>query len=357
MKQWIGVLLVAAALGGCGGGDGGSDGSGDSSGSTPPPPVTVTIGGSVTGLTGTLALRNNGANDLTLSRDGAFTFSTALGSGVAYDVTIATQPANQTCVVTKGSGITTSSNVTDVSVTCTGGAVTPPSGLSYPSPQNYTVGVAIAPINPTVTGSVTSFSVSPALPAGLSLDSSTGQISGTPSVASAATDYSITATNGGGSTTFTLAIAVNIPQSAFTVGATITGLSGTGLVLRNNNGDDLKVTANGAVTFSSALASGAAYFVTVEIQPVRPGQLCSVTNGAGTVANANVTDVAITCVGASFIDTDRDGLTDEIETILGTDPTKVDSDGDGLADGEEVLLRRTDPLQTDTDADGATDNA
>ena len=357
MKQWvcalrlIVALAMSAALGACGGGD-----SGDSSGSTPP--VTVTIGGSVTGLTGTLVLRNNGANDLTLSRDGAFIFSAALGTGVAYDVTVATQPANETCVIAKGSGTTGSSNVTDVSVTCsTGGAVTPPTALSYPSPQSYIVGVQIAPLNPTVTGTVTSYSVSPALPAGLSLDSSTGRITGTPNIASAATSYLVTATNGGGSATFSLAIAVNTPQSDFTVGGTVTGLSGAGLVLRNNNGDDLKVTANGAVTFSSALASGAAYLVTVKTQPVRPGQLCSVTNGSGTIGNANVTDVAINCVGSSFIDTDRDGLTDEIEAILGTDPTKVDCDGDGIADGEEVLLRRTDPLKTDTDADGAADNA
>src|SRR5262245_33426907 len=132
---------------------------------------------------------------------------------------------------------------------------TPPSGLSYPSPQSYTVGVAITALDPTVTGTVTSYSVSPALPAGLSLDSSTGRISGTPSVPSGATSHLITATNGGGSATFSLTIAVNDPQSDFTVGGTVTGLSGAGLVLRNNNGDDLEVAANGAVTFSSALAS------------------------------------------------------------------------------------------------------
>ena len=60
----------------------------------------------------------------------------------------------------------------------------PPSNLVYPQTAiAATVGVAITPDVPTVTGSVTSFSVSPALPAGLSLDGSTGTISGTPTSA------------------------------------------------------------------------------------------------------------------------------------------------------------------------------
>jgi len=83
----------------------------------------------------------------------------------------------------------------------------PPSGLSYTSPQSYDVGTAITPLDPTVTGTVTSYSVAPALPAGLSLDAATGRISGTPTQPARAT-YTITATNAGGNTTFALAIAV-----------------------------------------------------------------------------------------------------------------------------------------------------
>ena len=39
---------------------------------------TYTIGGTVTGLTSTLVLQNNGGDDLTRTADGAFTFATAL---------------------------------------------------------------------------------------------------------------------------------------------------------------------------------------------------------------------------------------------------------------------------------------
>ena len=55
------------------------------------------------------------------------------------------------------------------------------------------------------------------------------------------------------------------------------------------------------------------------------------------------------------IDSDRDGLTDEEETILGTNLVEPDSDGDGLFDREEVKVYKTNPLNPDSDADGFTD--
>lgn len=56
------------------------------------------------------------------------------------------------------------------------------------------------------------------------------------------------------------------------------------------------------------------------------------------------------------VDTDEDGLTDDEEDELGTDPSNPDSDDDGLQDGEEVNGDNpTDPLNPDTDGDGATD--
>ena len=55
-----------------------------------------------------------------------------------------------------------------------------PSDLKYPAAPAFVVNTAIMPLTPTVVGQVASYSVSPALPAGLSLDTSTGVISGTP---------------------------------------------------------------------------------------------------------------------------------------------------------------------------------
>ncbi len=67
----------------------------------------------------------------------------------------------------------------------------------------------IATDTPTVTGTVSSYSVSPMLPAGLSLNTSTGAISGTATAVAAAATYTITATNSTGSTTATVQITVN----------------------------------------------------------------------------------------------------------------------------------------------------
>jgi cell wall-associated NlpC family hydrolase len=59
--------------------------------------------------------------------------------------------------------------------------------------------------------------------------------------------------------------------------------------------------------------------------------------------------------GLNGVDTDRDGLMDEFEELLGTDPTLVDTDADGLSDITEALLSGTDATKADTDADGKTD--
>jgi hypothetical protein len=83
-----------------------------------------------------------------------------------------------------------------------------PTGLSYPSPQIYPVGIAIAPLNPAITGVVTAYSSSPALPPGLMIDAHSGIITGTPTVAQPSANYMITAANGGGSASFNVSIAV-----------------------------------------------------------------------------------------------------------------------------------------------------
>ncbi|MGC6426328.1 MAG: LamG-like jellyroll fold domain-containing protein [Akkermansiaceae bacterium] len=54
-----------------------------------------------------------------------------------------------------------------------------------------------------------------------------------------------------------------------------------------------------------------------------------------------------------------DGLTNAEELAAGTDPTLSDTDGDGILDGEELILGEdnfiTDPLKEDVDSDGLTD--
>ncbi|MGA7749574.1 MAG: beta-propeller fold lactonase family protein [Gallionella sp.] len=93
-------------------------------------------------------------------------------------------------------------------------------------------------------------------------------------------------------------------NNSYTIGGTVTGLTGNGgpqsVVLQDNGGDSLTVSANGPFTFATALTSNATtsatYNVTILTQPI--GQTCTVTGGSGT-ATSNVTTVVVTCSGTS----------------------------------------------------------
>ena len=91
------------------------------------------------------------------------------------------------------------------------------------------VGVPYVLDRPTVTGTVTGYSISPALPAGVSLNPSTGSISGTPQTASPDTSYTITAGNDSGSTTTTIDITVYVAPSVLTYASPVNGTVGAAL--------------------------------------------------------------------------------------------------------------------------------
>jgi hypothetical protein len=79
-----------------------------------------------------------------------------------------------------------------------------PTGLSYTQPQALIVGDVMPVLQPSVTGQVDAYAVSPSLPGGVSLDAKSGVISGTPEDAVDDVSYVVTASNSGGSTTFSL---------------------------------------------------------------------------------------------------------------------------------------------------------
>jgi uncharacterized delta-60 repeat protein len=84
------------------------------------------------------------------------------------------------------------------------------------------------------------------------------------------------------------------PPAAFTLGGTVDGLRGAGLVL-TDLGSDVAVAANGPFTFPGTRAAGQPYEVAVRTQPHGPDQVCTVQHGAGTVGSADVTDVVVHC--------------------------------------------------------------
>jgi hypothetical protein len=229
------VLTFAALFTSCGGGGGGG-GAGTAPGTAP----TYTISGSVSGLAGTVILQNNGANDLSISASGAFTFAINIADGTAYNVTVKTQPAGLTCTASNNTGTIAGANVTNVSVVCA--------------------------------------------------------------------------------------------ATAFTLGGTMSGLTTGTVILQDNGADDLSISANGAFTFATNIADGAAYNVTVKTQPA--GQFwCKASNNTGTMAGANVTTVSVVC--AKWTGTKQLGVSGQKTDGFGA---AVDSSGNvyvaGSTDGD-----------------------
>lgn len=178
---FLGVL--SAILLGCGGGSGGSSGGGVA--------PQYTIGGNVTGLTNfkSLTLKNNGVDDLVISADGSFNFTTAITSNAAYLVTVSTQPLGMQCSVLNGTGIA-SANVTNIAVSC----------ISRAGKYAY--------VTNTYSGTVSAFSI----------DNSTGNlspISGSPFTTTA--HPTSVAAHPSGKFLFVADMDVTTPLSAFTI--------------------------------------------------------------------------------------------------------------------------------------------
>ena len=183
-----------------------------------------TVGTAITSLTPTNTAGTAAGYSINTALPAGLTFNTATGviSGTPTAVS-ATTIYTITATNTGGSGSTT--------VTLT---VNPaPPAISYsPAIDLYTISVAISPLTPTNTGgAATSYSISAALPAGLAFSTTTGVISGTPTVTSAITTYTITATNAAGSASATVTITVAPPKpvisyspstNVFTVGTAYT---------------------------------------------------------------------------------------------------------------------------------------
>jgi hypothetical protein len=274
------VVILCAVLYACSGTPKGSSSGGGFS-----------IGGTVTGLSGTgLVLQNNGANNITISANGAFTFTASVASGAMYSVTVLTQPSNpaQTCAVANGNG-TVSGNVTNVAVTCTTG-----------SSGTVTIGGTVVSL--TGTGLVLQDNGGD----NLTVNQSGGFTF--PTALSVGNMYNVTVLTQPSSPTQSCSVAngvgtananvgnivVTCSTPTISIGGSVSGLDGTGLVLQDNGGSNLSITANGPFTFSTLIGSGQTYAVTVLTQPATPTQSCTVTNGSGT-ASANITNVQVVC--------------------------------------------------------------
>lgn len=246
------------------------------------------IGGQLTGLVGTLVLVVNGGDALTLHGDGQYVFPTLVQQNNAYSVTVQTQPANQTCTVSNGTGVIGASAIQNVDVVCAANA--------------YTVGGQLS-------GLVGTLALQDNGGDDLTLNANgtftfaTSVAEGSPydiTIATQPATQTCTVGNGTGTMGSTAIGNVQIACStnSFTVGGTVSGLVGS-VVLQNNAGDHLAVSSDGSFVFDTPVAQAGTYNVTVLNQPTT--QICTVLNGSGIVGNGNVANLIVSCVTSSTI--------------------------------------------------------
>ena len=83
------------------------------------------------------------------------------------------------------------------------------------------------------------------------------------------------------------------PPQEFAIGGIASGIQNGNLVLRINGNDDISLVTDGGFQFPNKLPAGASYSIAVAITP--PGQVCQVSNGSGTVGQADIDDVVVEC--------------------------------------------------------------
>jgi hypothetical protein len=273
------------------------------------------IGGTVTGLVGSgLQLQDNGGDNLSISSNGNFAFATNIASGGSYAISILQNPSSpsQTCALTNGAGVVTNGAISSATISCTtntyavGGTI---SGLA----NGATLTIKDNGGDDLTLTANGAFSFATAIASGATYAAT---ISAQPS--SPAQTCTITGDTGTVGSAAVNSINVNCATNTYAIGGTLSGLAGGSVVLRDNNGDDLTLTANGSFSFATPIASGATYAVTTETNPSSPAQTCTVSSGNGTVANAAISSVSVSCTTNRY-------------TVGGT--------LSGLATGESVVLR------------------
>lgn len=261
------------------------------------------VGGQTVGLAGSgLVLTNNLDDSLAVGTEGPFQFDIALRRGQSYAVAVALQPQSprQTCQVTGHAGTIGDDDVDDVVVSCQtlhyniGGVV---SGLDAPGlvlELNNSDSLAVEADG--------AFVFPGSLP-----DASNWVVT----VAAQPGPPAQTCTVGNGEGVLDGAdvndVTITCETNLYRVGGTISGLTGSGLVLQNNGGDDRPISGNGSFHFPTRHPEGTPYDVTVHAQPVQPVQTCSVSDGSGELGDGDVASISVDCVSEEFVVTPMAG--------------------------------------------------
>lgn len=247
------------------------------------------VTGSVTGLnTGQqVTLLNSGSDPVTVTSNSIFAFSAPVVYNGSYAVTVGTQPIGQTCTVSNGAGSGVVANVVNVSVSC--------SNLTYTiagSVAGLNAGQQVTLVNngsnaKTMTANGTyTFSTPVAYNSSYAVTISTQPVGQVCSVSNG---------TGTGVVANVANANVNCSTNTYTVAGSVKGLaSGAQVTLLNNGANPQTVTSNAGFTFTTPVAYGGNYAVTIGTQPV--GQSCTVSNSSGAGMSTNVSNVSVNCV-------------------------------------------------------------
>jgi len=295
-RAWLALLLVAGCRQVFGLDDPIPRDASTADAPTDAPPGYVTIGGEVTGLTGTgLVLQDNGTNDHTITSNGPFQFIGAVAMGSSYAVNVSQQPTlpSQVCTVANAAG-TANGNVTDVTVICATSSYTI-SGTVYGMPASKVVSLELnggGDIMVTSDGSgKQSFTFPNAVDSG---DSFLVTVSSQPSQGSCAVSGGSGVVGSGNVT----AVAVNCAPNTYTISGTVQGLNGS---VTLSDGTDTTATSNNAFAFPPVTA-GTTYTISVVSNPAYPPveQTCVVTTNSSGIVTTNVTNVVVSCSTNSY---------------------------------------------------------
>jgi N-acetylneuraminic acid mutarotase len=338
-RDWSWSLLTCLMLAACAGGGNGNP-------SPPPAPTGYTVAATVNGLTGSgLVLQLNGANNTSvIANDGnsvSVNFSTALASGTRYAVAVMSQPSapTETCSVANGSGTVGSSGVTvTVTVTCSLATFTIAAQVT-----GFTGGELFLNLNGADTLSIIAKGGA-TIPATFS-DALVSGAAYAVTVNTQPIGQTCGVTNGTGivGSADVANIAVQCSENVagiYTLSVDVTGLVGSTLVLQLNGGAQLAITQNGTYTFSTKLASGEEYTVTILTPPAPPPtQNCAAANYTGLVGSANVTNVLVSCDTSNSVSVEAQGVVGSGLTLLlnGAAPLSIITNG-GFAFSTQLAI-------------------
>lgn len=296
----VSALAMMAACGGGGGSSGGS--SPPSFGSTPAGPAdqTFTISAAITGLTTSgLVLQYNGGNSISIPTGATTaTIATGVSRGTEYAVTIQTQPAGQSCTISRGNGLVVNGDISTIAITCVtivdptytvGGSITDLIGSGFTLRLN---GDAGAPFNVTPGFDARDFRFGAQLTGGTpytvtivtqpSNPTQTCEISGAQGVIAGNVSN----------------VTITCNRVPYTVGGRVDGLTATGLTLQlSYTGapapETLNVAANSTdFVFVQPVAAYAEFEVGILTQPA--GQACTILFARGP-GFGNVSDLYVRC--------------------------------------------------------------